>query len=119
VGKKAASRSKQSQEFRNKVSSSMKEFKAGRLYTSAGHKVTNKKQAIAISLSQAMRYENGPTVRRTWGGVTGERPKLKTEWANVSKKGMSFTSKRRNPHHKSTGSARAAKARGKERKKGK
>ena len=37
----------------NKVSTVMREFKAGKLKSSSGQKVTNPKQAIAIGLSEA------------------------------------------------------------------
>jgi hypothetical protein len=36
-----------------KVERSMKEFKKGELKDSHGHKVTNRKQAVAIGLSEA------------------------------------------------------------------
>jgi hypothetical protein len=36
-----------------KISKTMREFKAGKLKSSSGSKVTNPKQAIAISLSKA------------------------------------------------------------------
>lgn len=38
---------------RNKVRKVMKEFKRGDLRSSSGQKVTNPKQAVAISLSEA------------------------------------------------------------------
>jgi hypothetical protein len=37
----------------NKVSTVMKEFKAGKLKSSSGAKVTKPKQAVAIALSEA------------------------------------------------------------------
>jgi hypothetical protein len=37
----------------------MKEFKKGKLKTSAGKKVTKRKQAVAIALSEAGQGKNG------------------------------------------------------------
>ncbi len=97
-----------------KVSASMREFKKGNLYSSSGHKVTNRNQAIAIALSQGRRYASGgPKVKRTWGGVRGMRPALKKKWATVSKAGKGFVARRRSVHSRSTGSVRAARARAK------
>jgi len=45
------SRSAKSQ--RNKVHKVMGEFKRGQLYSGSGHKVTSRKQAVAISMSEA------------------------------------------------------------------
>jgi len=42
----------------NKVSTVMKEFKAGKLKSSSGQKVTNPKQAIAIGLSEERMKES-------------------------------------------------------------
>ncbi len=39
--------------MKNKVEKVMKEFKSGKLKTSAGKKVKGRKQAIAIALSEA------------------------------------------------------------------
>ena len=39
--------------MKDKVSTVMREFKAGKLKSSSGQKVTNPKQAIAIGLSEA------------------------------------------------------------------
>ena len=41
---------------RSKIGTIMKEFKEGKLKTSYGKKVTNRKQGIAIALSMANRY---------------------------------------------------------------
>lgn len=41
--------------FQNKVQRVMREFKYGALRSSSGKKVTSKKQAIAIALSEARR----------------------------------------------------------------
>jgi hypothetical protein len=51
----------QTQAQRNKVAKVMGEFKDGTLYSSSGDKVTNRKQAIAIALSEAglSKYEHG------------------------------------------------------------
>lgn len=40
-----------------KVGRVMREFKQGKLHSSAGPKVTNRKQAIAIGLSEARRLK--------------------------------------------------------------
>lgn len=40
-------------EQRKKVEKVMREFYAGKLYTSAGKKVTDKRQALAIAISEA------------------------------------------------------------------
>lgn len=49
-----------------KVSKVMSEFKAGKLKSSSGSKVTNPKQAIAIGLSEAgMSKPKGDTMNRT------------------------------------------------------
>ncbi|MDQ3052194.1 MAG: DUF6496 domain-containing protein [Bacteroidota bacterium] len=44
---------KNSQKAQNKVGEVMEEFKKGKLNSSSGDKVTNRKQAIAIGLSEA------------------------------------------------------------------
>ena len=41
--------------FQKKVGKVMSEFKRGGLESSSGHKVTSKKQAVAIALSEARR----------------------------------------------------------------
>lgn len=41
---------------RDKIALVMREYKAGRLRTSAGRKVRSRKQAIAIALSEARRH---------------------------------------------------------------
>ena len=38
---------------RNKVHTVMREFKEGKLRSGSGHKVTSKRQALAIALSEA------------------------------------------------------------------
>ena len=40
---------------KNKVSKVMKEFKAGALKSSSGQKITRRKQAVAVALSEARR----------------------------------------------------------------
>lgn len=42
-----------------KIEKVMSEFGAGMLKSSSGEKVTNRKQAIAIALSEARAYEKG------------------------------------------------------------
>ena len=39
--------------MKKKVAKVMREYKAGKLKSSSGDKVTNKKQAVAIALSEA------------------------------------------------------------------
>lgn len=41
------------QKMQRKVASVMREFKAGKLKSSSGEKVTNQKQAVAIAMSEA------------------------------------------------------------------
>ncbi len=48
-----------SPKFQNKVRKVMREFRAGRLRTRGGRKVTNRKQAIAIALSEARKLVRG------------------------------------------------------------
>ena len=57
-----------------KVGTVMKEFKAGKLKSSSGKKVTNPKQAIAIGLSEA-----GMSKKKMMGGMMSD---------GVSEKGM-------------------------------
>jgi glucose dehydrogenase len=45
--------SKRKSRSKNKVEKVMREFKNGSLYSSSGHKVTKRNQAIAIALSKA------------------------------------------------------------------
>lgn len=44
-----------------KIAKVMREFKAGKLKSSSGQKVTNPKQGIAIALSEADRMKSGGT----------------------------------------------------------
>lgn len=44
---------KYSKKAQEKVEKTMHEFKAGKLKSSSGHKVTSRKQAVAIGLSEA------------------------------------------------------------------
>lgn len=44
---------KYSKKAQNKIGKVMKEFKKGKLKSSSGDKVTNRKQAIAIGISEA------------------------------------------------------------------
>jgi len=44
---------KYSEKAQNKVHKVMEEFKEGKLKSSSGQKVTNRKQAVAIGLSEA------------------------------------------------------------------
>ena len=94
-----------------KLKATLHQFKAGKLYSSSGHKVTQRRQAVAIGLEVGERYESRPHVVRSWGGRKGLRPALKKSWKNVSRKGTVYTVQRRTSHQKSTGSLRAAKAR--------
>lgn len=52
---------------KNKVRKVMREFKEGTLFSSSGQKVTDRKQAIAIALSEAglSKYDNGGTTGST------------------------------------------------------
>ena len=47
------SRTKYSEKAQEKVGKVMKEFKEGELKSSSGEKVTNRKQAVAIGISEA------------------------------------------------------------------
>lgn len=47
------SKTKYSEKAQEKVGKVMKEFKEGKLKSSSGDKVTNKKQAVAIGISEA------------------------------------------------------------------
>lgn len=51
--KKAMAKRKYSKAAQEKVGEVMKEFKEGKLKSSSGDKVTNRKQAIAIGISEA------------------------------------------------------------------
>ena len=42
-----------SSKMKNKVAKAMREYKAGKLKSSSGDKVTNPKQAVAIAMSKA------------------------------------------------------------------
>ena len=56
---------------KDKVAIVMKEFKKGSLKSSSGQKVTNPKQAIAISLSEARRGETTGEKKMAKGGMSG------------------------------------------------
>ena len=45
--------------MQDKVSKVMREYKAGKLSSSSGDKVTNQKQAVAIAMSEADRLKKG------------------------------------------------------------
>ena len=45
--------------FKKKISKVMREYKVGALKSSSGQRVTNPKQAIAISISEARRLVTG------------------------------------------------------------
>jgi len=47
------SKTKYSEKAQEKVGKVMKEFKEGKLKSSSGDKVTNRKQAVAIGISEA------------------------------------------------------------------
>lgn len=47
------SKTKYSEKAQEKVGKVMKEFKEGKLKSSSGEKVTNRKQAVAIGISEA------------------------------------------------------------------
>jgi glucose dehydrogenase len=51
---------------KNKVKKVMSEFKAGTLKSSSGPKVTKKKQAIAIALSEARRERRPRRAKRSF-----------------------------------------------------
>lgn len=53
---------------KDKVAIVMREFKKGSLKSSSGQKVTNPKQAIAISLSEARRAKEGGMMGKLFGG---------------------------------------------------
>lgn len=94
-----------------KLRKTLSDYKAGRLYSSSGHKVNRRNQALAIGLEVGERYASRPHVVRTWGGRQGTRPALKKSWKNTSRKGTVYTVRRKTPHKKTTGSIRAARAR--------
>lgn len=50
--------------FQKKVHKVMKEFKEGKLRSSSGKKVTSRKQAIAIALSEAREATHGRQKKR-------------------------------------------------------
>ena len=56
---------------KDKIAIVMKEFKKGSLKSSSGQKVTNPKQAIAISLSEARRGETTGEKKMAKGGMSG------------------------------------------------
>lgn len=68
----------------NKVATVMREFRAGKLKSSSGQKVTNPKQAIAIGLSEAgmskpkkesqMKYAKGGVAASKMGAVKTAAP---------------------------------------------
>ena len=45
--------------MQKKVAKVMREYKAGKLNSSSGDKVTNQKQAVAIAMSEADRLKKG------------------------------------------------------------
>ena len=45
------------QKMQRKVAKVMREYKAGKLKSSSGDKVTNQKQAVAIAMSEAKRMK--------------------------------------------------------------
>ena len=49
-----------------KITKVMGEFKDEKLKTSHGKKVTNRKQAVAIALSEADRMKKGGTIKSSW-----------------------------------------------------
>jgi hypothetical protein len=65
-----------------KVGKVMTEFKAGKLKSSSGQKVTNPKQAIAIGLSEA-----GLSKKAKGGGMAESKKKVGEEIAFMKKKG--------------------------------
>jgi hypothetical protein len=56
---------------RAKTASVMREFKDGRLHSSSGQLVTNRKQAVAIALSEARRAERADSLGKNYWGVIG------------------------------------------------
>ena len=56
---------------KDKIATVMREFKKGSLKSSSGQKVTNPKQAIAISLSEARRGETTGEKKMAKGGMSG------------------------------------------------
>ena len=67
--------------FKKKIGTVLREFKKGKLFSGKGGKggkVTNPRQAIAISLYEARKYAAGTKFkRRTVAGRTRSRPVLK------------------------------------------
>jgi len=61
-----------------KIATVMREFKKGSLKSSSGQKVTNPKQAIAISLSEAKRGETTGEKKMAKGGMSGFPVKRKS-----------------------------------------
>jgi len=55
----------------------MKTFARGKLRTPAGKTITNRKQAIAVAMSEGRAAESRGTSRRTFKGRTRIRPRLK------------------------------------------
>jgi hypothetical protein len=47
------------EKMQSKVAKVMREYKAGKLNSSSGDKVTNQKQAVAIAMSEADRLKKG------------------------------------------------------------
>ena len=56
-----------------KVGKVMREFKAGKLKSSSGQKVTNPKQAMAIGLSEAGLSKKGSDMKYSKGGVAASK----------------------------------------------
>jgi len=48
-----------SKKMKDKVAKVMREYKAGKLKSSSGDKVTNQKQAVAIAMSEADKLKKG------------------------------------------------------------
>ena len=56
-----------------KVGKVMREFKAGKLKSSSGQKVTNPKQAMAIGLSEAGLSKKGSDMKYAKGGIAASK----------------------------------------------
>jgi len=53
----------------------LKEYGKGKLRTNTGKKVTNRKQAFAIAMSEQRAAKKRGTSKRTWKGRTRIRPR--------------------------------------------
>jgi len=69
-----------------KIAIVMREFKKGSLKSSSGQKVTNPKQAIAISLSEAKRAKEGGMMGKLFGGKESYNEEFGEAKAVASKK---------------------------------